>query len=122
VEAAGNFATDTPVFPAGFSLRGALVVAASEQSDALAPFSDFGSWVTVAAPGDGIVSAVPGGGTGVWAGTSMASPLVAGEVALVRSLSPAARTPDLVSAVSRSSVRVKSPVRLRPDAAAATGA
>ena len=99
VEAAGNSATQTPPFPAGYSIRGSIVVGASEPSDSLAAFSNFGSWVTVEAPGDAIVSTVPDGGTGVWAGTSMAAPLVAGEVALVRSLMPSLATAEVVSRV-----------------------
>jgi hypothetical protein len=46
-------------------------------------------------------------------------PLVAGEIALVRSLVPILSPPDVVARVTRSAVRVNSPVRLRADAAAA---
>nr|A1XIH3.1 RecName: Full=Subtilisin-like protease 7; Flags: Precursor [Trichophyton equinum]ABD38558.1 secreted serine protease [Trichophyton equinum] len=53
-------------------------VAASTEQDGKADFSNFGQVVDVYAPGDGITSAKPGGGSQVLSGTSMASPHVAG--------------------------------------------
>jgi subtilisin family serine protease len=119
VEAAGNFGSQTQVFPAADTVKGALSVGASEPNDSLAPFSNFGSWVSVAAPGDMLVSAVPGGGTGVWAGTSMAAPLVAGEAALVRAVSPGVTTLAITTRIKQSSAVVNGPVRYRVDALAA---
>ncbi|EFR04333.1 proteinase R [Nannizzia gypsea CBS 118893] len=53
-------------------------VAASTEQDGKASFSNYGQVVDVYAPGDGITSAKPGGGSQVLSGTSMASPHVAG--------------------------------------------
>jgi subtilisin family serine protease len=84
VAAAGNAGSATQrQYPAAEAASGVLSVAASNAQFRIAPFSNFGSWIRVAAPGDGIISTVPGGGWGTWRGTSMASPLVAGTAALL---------------------------------------
>jgi len=54
-------------------------------------FSNFGSCLDIFAPGSNITSTIPGGGTAVYSGTSMASPHVAGVAAVV--LSQTAMTP-----------------------------
>lgn len=55
----------------------------------MADFSNTGSWVDMAAPGEGITSAIPGGFWATWSGTSMAAPLVSGSAAWMRSANPA---------------------------------
>ena len=47
-------------------------------------FSNWGDWVSVAAPADHVLGPVPGGGYAWWAGTSMATPQVSGQVALIK--------------------------------------
>jgi len=60
----------TPVYPASYHLSNMLVVAASEQHDSLASFSNYGATsVDLAAPGVNILSAEPvalGGNTFAW--------------------------------------------------------
>jgi subtilisin family serine protease len=82
--AAGNGGSPTEEqFPAAEPVDGALGVAASTEARRVAAFSNAGSWIRIAAPGEAIVSTVPGGGWGIWSGTSMAAPWVAGSAALV---------------------------------------
>lgn len=56
----------------------ACTVAASDSSDRIASFSNYGSAVDIIGPGVGVVSARTGGGTVSMSGTSMATPHVAG--------------------------------------------
>jgi fibronectin type 3 domain-containing protein len=86
VAAAGNSGVSTPFYPAAYS--NVISVGATDGSDTLASFSNYGSWVKVAAPGVGIYSSYVGGGYASMSGTSMATPHVAGLAALLRSQSP----------------------------------
>lgn len=105
VAAAGNDASSSVLqYPAAEGVAGLLGVTASNSQLRLAKFSNTGSWISIAAPGEGITSTVPGGGYGTWSGTSMATPLVAGTAALVRALNPALKLVDIAQ-------------RLRSDAA-----
>lgn len=92
VAAAGNDSSDndtTPMYPASYRLPNVISVAASDSSDNLADFSNFGAnTVDLAAPGDVIYSTVPANRYFVMSGTSMACPLVAGAAALIKSIKP----------------------------------
>jgi subtilisin family serine protease len=85
IAAAGNSGNETPHYPASEGVEGALSVGASTQANALSIISTRGDRVQIAAPGESIIGPVPGGGYGVWTGTSMAAPFVAGAAALMRS-------------------------------------
>lgn len=86
VAAAGNGDTLCPQFPAGY--RGVLAVAAVDNLDRKAPFSNFGHYIGASAPGVEIFSAFPNRNFAVWSGTSFSAALAAGAAALVRSLAP----------------------------------
>ena len=93
--AAGNGASESiEEFPAAEQVPGLLSVAASSESKEVAGFSNRGSWIRVAAPGESIVSTVPGSGWGSWSGTSMATPLAAGGVALLLATLPPSGDPS----------------------------
>ena len=69
------------VFPA--ALGNTIAVASTAMNDVISPFSNFGSdLVTVAAPGEEIVTTYPGGGWAMVSGTSFSAPWVTGAVAL----------------------------------------
>ncbi|WEW55493.1 hypothetical protein PRK78_000924 [Emydomyces testavorans] len=83
--ASGNDNADardyTPV-----SARGVCAISASSENDAKASFSNYGSIISVYAPGDRILSLRPGGSTQLMSGTSMAAPHVAGVAAVLMSV------------------------------------
>ena len=87
VAAAGNSSSDAPHYPAAFD--NVMAVAALNGSLARASFSNYGPWVDIAAPGESIYSTLAGGGYGPMAGTSMASPIVAGAAGMVKAYHPA---------------------------------
>lgn len=84
VAAAGNTGKRGVDFPA--RLRRVIAVSATDERDRFAEFSAFGKTVEVAAPGEVILSTMPGGGLvyGSFSGTSMAVPHVSGVAALLR--------------------------------------
>lgn len=97
VAAAGNGASRKQrQYPAAEGAYGLLAVAASNADSRLADFSNFGNWIDIAAPGEGLTSAVPGGGYAVWSGTSMAAPMAAGTAALLRQWRPGLTPVDIV--------------------------
>ena len=75
----------------------AITVAASDQTDARAAFSNFGSVVDAIAPGVDVLSAITGNSFGVMTGTSMSAPLVAGIAARYLELCPDATVTDIKS-------------------------
>ena len=88
VAAAGNDTSNLPTFPASYA--GVISVASTDNvvGDTLSSFSNYGSWVRVAAPGADILSTASNGSYAYGSGTSMAAAIVAGEAALIRSMTP----------------------------------
>ncbi|MCP4605669.1 MAG: S8 family serine peptidase, partial [Proteobacteria bacterium] len=66
---------DYPHYPAAYGYDNIISVAATSPKDQLSSFSNYGqNKVHVAAPGNAIMSTVPGGEYEPWSGTSMAAP------------------------------------------------
>ena len=80
---AGNSGTNGASYPAAYTHGNIISVAASNSSDGLAGFSQYGADVDIAAPGVGILSTTPNNGYANFDGTSMAGPHVAGAAALI---------------------------------------
>ena len=99
VIAAGNIATSTPqpdndrtaVYPSQLTkdLDNVISVANTTSSDELSSTSHYGATsVDIAAPGTVIYSTIPTSSYGTMSGTSMATPMVASAVAVMRAVNP----------------------------------
>jgi subtilisin family serine protease len=98
VNAAGNLGReDGHHFPSRMSH--VISVAASDEADRRAPFSNWGSSVTISAPGSGILSTFLDHGYATWSGTSMSAPLVSGAVALRLEMAPSGDPDDAADAL-----------------------
>jgi subtilisin family serine protease len=94
-----NAGTSSPYYPA--ACTHAVAVSATDSNDRLASFSNYGNWITLAAPGTNILSTVAGGGYSFWNGTSFSAPIVAGVAGLVLAVNPALSNSDLVSVLKQ---------------------
>ncbi|MEB3222316.1 MAG: S8 family peptidase [Candidatus Sericytochromatia bacterium] len=111
VAAMGNEGENAQEYPAGYP--GVMAVGATDRDDSVADFSNYGSWISVAAPGVDILSTLPRLPVGVnrlegkdtlqdvMDGTSMAAPFVAGVAALVRSAQPTLTAPEVKARIER---------------------
>lgn len=111
VAAAGNSSTnidEEPLYPASFEDPAIITVGASDRSDQLADFSCYGpKSVDLIAPGDEIMSTIPGNKFYKKSGTSMAAPFVAGVAALVLSKYPALSVGELKARLIKSVVKTE---------------
>jgi thermitase len=86
VAAAGNDGDATLNYPAAYAE--VVSVAATDNRDARASFSNANADVEIAAPGVNVLSTVRGGGYASFSGTSMATPHVSGVAGVLRQLFP----------------------------------
>lgn len=107
---AGNASSNNdafPSYPANLPNPNVVSVAATTQTDSLAGFSNFGrNTVDIGAPGENIWSTTPRAASLFYGpnydfsdGTSMASPMVAGAIALLRSVAPSAPFQTIIDAI-----------------------
>ena len=90
-----NDGAAAPYYPA--AANHVVAVSATDDNDQLAAFSNFGSWISLSAPGTDILTTMSGGGYGFWYGTSFSSPIAAGVAALCLAVNPALGNAGLVS-------------------------
>lgn len=101
VAAAMNNSSATPYYPA--ACTHAIAVSASDENDRLAAFSDYGSWISLSAPGTNIMTTSKGGGYTPWQGTSLATPVVASVAALALAANPSLTAQGLVTLLEQNS-------------------
>ncbi len=107
VAAAGNRGSGTTEVGAPATIPGVLVVGGVDRNGkASFDASSQGITISVSAPSEDLVGAAPGGGYYAWAGTSGATPIVSGIVALVRAAHPGL---DAGNVINRMTATAKSP-------------
>jgi hypothetical protein len=101
--AAGNNGTNNdtmPFYPANYNTPNMVAVAATDNKDQKASFSNYGATtVHLGAPGANVLSTRPANTYGYLSGTSMATPHVSGAAALVLAAKPTLTTAQLKSAI-----------------------
>ncbi len=115
VAAAGNRGSGTTEVGAPATIPGVLVVGGVDRNGAASfDASSQGITISVSAPSEQLVGAAPGGGYYEWAGTSGATPIVAGIVALVRAAHPELNAANVINRITATAkypgVAVPSPI------------
>lgn len=102
VAAAGNESVQIPRYPA--ATKGVIAVAGTDSTDALASFSNVGSYVAVSAPSVTLISTLPGNRFASCSGTSFSSALTSGTAAIVKARFPKSVPASIRSLLANTSV------------------
>lgn len=98
--AAGNDGALLNTYPSG----NMVVVSATDINDQKTAWSNYGPFVSIAAPGENIVTTARGGGYASASGTSVSSPVVAGAAAVMMAANPALPNTQIESLLYSTSV------------------
>jgi Subtilase family len=105
VVASGNDgATDSLSSPSCIS--SAVSVGSTDKNDEVSYFSNVATFLSLFAPGEDIVSSIPGGDFFPFSGTSMAAPHVAGGFALLKETHPTATVDQILTALQVSGLPI----------------
>lgn len=115
IAAMGNNGSNVKTYPAAY--KNVIAVAATDSKNKVAAFSNYGEWVSVAAPGLKIYSTFPTYKVelsrynitptyGILSGTSMATPFVAGLAALIYSKNPNLNRADVRKKIEQYAIDV----------------
>lgn len=107
VASAGNYNWDVKQYPAAY--QEVVAVAALNKEDKKAAFSNFGSYVDLAAPGVEIFSTSLNGGYRYFSGTSQACPMVTGAAALLKAYRASASSAELLEILKNSATDITDP-------------
>ncbi|MBR4441012.1 MAG: S8 family serine peptidase, partial [Bacteroidales bacterium] len=114
VLAAGNQNIMAGIDPFARSNKVLVVSAYQSKQRPKADFSNYGEYSSISAPGVDIYSCVPGGKYEYLDGTSMASPIVTGAAALMRSAHPHIKAEDIVSILKKTATPINNNPRIGP--------
>lgn len=107
VSASGNDDTEDPGYPAAYPE--VLAVSATNASQRIATFSNYGYYIDVAAPGEHIASTYPDNEYAAMSGTSMASPHVAALAAMIRAAAPNLTNQEVMDIIRHSATDLGTP-------------
>lgn len=93
IASAHNYDNTTPIYPAAYP--GVISVAATDINDKKSSFSNYGSWVDITAPGEGLLNLQKNNRYAIYGGTSGAAPVVSGIASLIKSYMPTISKSDL---------------------------
>lgn len=101
VSSAGNDNTDSPSYPSSYP--NVIRVAATNQNNVAANFSNYGD-IDIAAPGVSVMVANFKSGYVSASGTSLASPLVASAMAVIKCIIPDASSEDIINIIKNNAL------------------
>ncbi len=107
VGAVGNDDEQKIIYPANFNH--VIAVGATNKADKKASFSNYGTGIDILAPGERVFGTVPNNSYSDWSGTSMATPIVSGVIALMLSKRRGLTNQEIVQILRQSADRIDEP-------------